>query len=235
MRVINLLAFAALGAAVTPPPNPVDGTYRSYINEEGHEVHELLALASGAAPGADIVTSWVTDLNATATREAKRRSLLAERAATLSRRMCGHCRDARDYGWADGIIETWCGCGFDMNHDNCDAAVADLIEQTGHGDGVSCNFMDNYYSIRGDVVAFACNDHLGSIETASGKFQWTDWQLTTSYAAITKLCGWYIAGTNNWDGGWWAIDFNTPNIGYMRWSEGLDFCYNAVSSGASSC
>lgn len=235
MRAVHIIAFATLSAAFTPPPNPVDGTYRSHINDEGHEVHELLTLANGAAPGANTVTSWVTDLNATATHEAKRRSILAKRTAALSRRACDNCRDAHDYGWADGIIATWCGCGFDMNHGNCDAAVADLIEQTGHGDGVSCNLGDSYYSIRGDVVAFACNNWPTSVDTSADKFQWTDWQLTNSYATITKLCGWYVAGTNNWDGGWWKIDFNTPNIGYMRWSEGLDFCYDATISPRGSC
>ena len=49
----------------------------------------------------------------------------------------------------------FCGCGFNMDTGDCDAAVADLENQFGN-----LNFVppqQSFYSIRGSVVAFLCN------------------------------------------------------------------------------
>jgi hypothetical protein len=57
---------------------------------------------------------------------------------------------------------------------------------------------------------------------------------TITYAAerITDRCGWYMSGT------FVGRDDGNPegfNIGYMRYSAGLDFCTNALTSGQNCC
>ncbi|KAM0260137.1 hypothetical protein ACHAQJ_002901 [Trichoderma viride] len=47
--------------------------------------------------------------------------------------------------------DVWCGCGFNLDPGNCDAAVADLKTQL---PGAHIYEGTSYYSIRGNVVAF---------------------------------------------------------------------------------
>ncbi|KAF2124887.1 hypothetical protein P153DRAFT_435093 [Dothidotthia symphoricarpi CBS 119687] len=114
----------------------------------------------------------------------------------------------------------WCGCGFTLNHGDCDAAVADLKSQFRPS---LINGGKSFYSIRGSVVAFACNRSQ------------TDWLLlpqtfTDAASAITGSCGWYIAGTTE------RGDANNALIlGYMRYQNGLDFCGASTSSPANRC
>lgn len=80
----------------------------------------------------------------------------------------------------------------------------------------------NYYSIKGAVVAFLCNEGpLLAINSGD---------LTALFASITNECGWYVAGTyRSLDG---AYDWR---LGYMQYYSGLDFCAAATSSSASRC
>ncbi|KAF2621065.1 hypothetical protein BU25DRAFT_355174, partial [Macroventuria anomochaeta] len=81
----------------------------------------------------------------------------------------------------------WCGCGFNMNAGDTDAAVADLkgqLDRMASG-GTICLA---YYSIRGGTVAFACN--------RSDRSKRIDGDNFAGYLrAITSSCGLYIAGT----------------------------------------
>jgi hypothetical protein len=59
----------------------------------------------------------------------------------------------------DSWGKNWCECNSELNHDDTDAAVADLKEQV-TTDSVFSEPASAYYSIRGGVVAFVCNlDH----------------------------------------------------------------------------
>jgi hypothetical protein len=106
-----------------------------------------------------------------------------------------------------------------MNPGNTDAAVADLKNQLGggktstgatssrHFTNHACSLLgaqvparQSYYSIRGDVVAFACNRRDGPT-TLSGR------TYAVSLESITRSCGLYIAG---------AQELNIPIIvGYQ--------------------
>jgi hypothetical protein len=116
-------------------------------------------------------------------------------------------------------ITTWCGCGFNMNTNNCDAAVADMRNQLGGSSTVRARL--SYYSIRGAVVAFACN--------RSGSDQKMDGQTYgQALSIITNRCGRYIAGSV-------SVTGSNFILGYMRYSSGTDFCGTSTQSSRSSC
>lgn len=122
----------------------------------------------------------------------------------------------REDSWGN----TYCGCGFDLNHADTDAAVADLKAQL-TADGKYIEPGLSYYSIRGGVVAFACNlDHQAILHV------WED-VITQAAGQITNACGEYVAGS---EGG--HFDFA---IGYMRSGPNVDFCGGALTSPANSC
>jgi hypothetical protein len=114
---------------------------------------------------------------------------------------------------------TWCGCGLTMNHGDCDAVVADLQSQFEAND-YTLPDNANFYSIRGSVIAFACNP-LCCKDTIGATFN--------SYAAyITEACGWYVPGTV------WSPGFPQA-FGYMNYYDGLDFCGASTSSPLHTC
>ncbi|KAF1842809.1 uncharacterized protein K460DRAFT_287342 [Cucurbitaria berberidis CBS 394.84] len=98
-----------------------------------------------------------------------------------------------------------CGGARDLHHGNTDAANADLDRQC--GGGVNVNPGMNYYSIRGDIVAFFCNfsDREAKYCSAGGRQDYS--------REITKACGWYNSG--------WFTFPNQWSIGYDR---GRCFC-----------
>lgn len=123
---------------------------------------------------------------------------------------------------ADKMWTTACGCGIGLNHGNTDAAVQDLKNQFGSGSRNQGSI--NYYSIRGDVVAFSCLQNAG-FTVASANY------LTRAFAKVTERCGWYIAGTAQLE-----PDAAQPSVaGYMRYTNGLDFCRNAFASPKTKC
>jgi hypothetical protein len=113
----------------------------------------------------------------------------------------------------------FCGCGFNMNKGDCDAAVANLKDQFGSGNTVPADL--SWYAISGSVVAFMCN--YGG--------EGPQWMSSAGFAGalefITQECGEYIAGSIG--------DTGIYSNGYMRYSDGLNFCANALASPASSC
>ncbi|EMD65314.1 hypothetical protein COCSADRAFT_354468 [Bipolaris sorokiniana ND90Pr] len=94
-----------------------------------------------------------------------------------------------------------------MHHGDTDAANADLDYQcSNYG---PTKGRHNYYSVRGNTVAFFCNRAINSVQcTASRRAQ------TSSY--ITEKCGWYHAG-------WW--DAGLTSYGY---DTGRCFCSECV-------
>ncbi|PNP51213.1 hypothetical protein THARTR1_08117 [Trichoderma harzianum] len=91
-----------------------------------------------------------------------------------------------------------------------------------------------FYAIRGGVVAFSCATWPDSNDTWGDPFEWDVEEITLSLAAITKLCGWYVAGTANYMD-WASTDWNSPLIGYMQYFNGLDFCKAANGAAAGRC
>lgn len=111
-------------------------------------------------------------------------------------------------------LNFYCGCAFPIDPANTDAAVADLKGQVTGG----TTLWRNYYSIRGNVVAFSCAYDYYTSSNA----------LATNFADITNTCGRYIAGTVRTFNGNWLSSVNT--VGYMQYTEGLNFCATATSS-----
>ncbi|KAK1757041.1 hypothetical protein QBC47DRAFT_174500 [Echria macrotheca] len=112
---------------------------------------------------------------------------------------------------------SYCGCGFNLDHGNTDRAVQGIKDQCG-----SCNLAHDQaiFTIAGDVVAFICN---GGPTSAS--------LITRAAEIITQRCGWYVAGTAYLEKGLWY----EPDIGYMRWFAGLDFCGASEGGTSGNC
>ncbi|KFZ17813.1 hypothetical protein V501_01556 [Pseudogymnoascus sp. VKM F-4519 (FW-2642)] len=115
----------------------------------------------------------------------------------------------------------WCGCGFNMDPGNCDAAVESLVAQMGPS---IVNPGLSYYSIHDNVVAFACNRNPSTGWLLIGD------QYRDALARITGSCGRYIAGATQF-----GDDGKELISGYARWREGDDFCASSTSSPANRC
>ncbi|KAF2150019.1 hypothetical protein K461DRAFT_296413 [Myriangium duriaei CBS 260.36] len=178
------------------PAGLADGTYKAYHDDKGNEVHVLLnsTLSSPAA-------------------------LEAGRPAP-TKTFVGAKYPRTTPAWKS--YQTYCGCGFNMDHGNCDAAVEDLKQQFDRAkdnEGVALvEAQTSWYSIRGNAVAFVCQGNLGT--------GWTRDQFTNDALAITQNCGWYVAGT---------VDGKFSDAGYMIYNPGLDFCGHATSSSQFFC
>ena len=118
----------------------------------------------------------------------------------------------------------FCGCGFNMNHGECDAAVADLKDQVSRRGTLWLGGGLCWYSIRGGAVAFICNPYSG---TNTNGFTADGIGLSTSI--ITGDCGWYTAGTHAWG------YYKSLLVGYMIYRPGLDFFGDAMSSDSQHC
>jgi hypothetical protein len=124
---------------------------------------------------------------------------------------------------------SFCGCGFTVDPGYTDAANEDLKAQLNRQPNGKLYLQKKYcyYSVRGSVVAFVCNQY-----EVNGK-DWGQW-FTARYvdednAVITGDCGRYIAGTYAW--GYYPSFIS----GYMRWTPGMDIIKAALSSTALSC
>ncbi|KPM46540.1 hypothetical protein AK830_g60 [Neonectria ditissima] len=115
----------------------------------------------------------------------------------------------------------WCGCAFPLDHTNCDLATADLKNQV----TPAKTLKNNYYSIRGNVVAFVCNPY-----TTWGGYYTDAEYLGLIFSDISSRCGQYIAGTSQN-----IVNLSYAYVGYMQYSAGLDFCATSTSSKQSSC
>ncbi|KAK7424542.1 hypothetical protein QQX98_000507 [Neonectria punicea] len=115
----------------------------------------------------------------------------------------------------------WCGCAFPLDHNNCDLATADLKNQVTPGKSVK----NNYYSIKGNVVAFICNPY-----TTYGGYYSDAEYLGLIFRDISAQCGQYISGTSQN-----IVSLSYAYVGYMQYSAGLDFCATSTSSREHSC
>ncbi|KAK8078728.1 hypothetical protein PG994_002535 [Apiospora phragmitis] len=203
MQFLTILPFlsvlAGSATAFTFPQGQIDGNYRAYVDSNATEVH------------VNLDTGAVYTIPA-----AQRAKPLLEAAAPVDKRQT----DAG--GGGDMPHNKWhCGCGFNLNHGDCDAAVADMEHQLGDGyPGAAIDEHMSYYSIRGSVVAFVCAYSVG--------FGYHGSDFANAAAGITGRCGWYIAGTM-------TTAIEGGNVGYMRYSPGLDFCRNADTAQATHC
>jgi hypothetical protein len=90
-------------------------------------------------------------------------------------------------------IHAFGGCGNQLNHGDCDAAVADLEAQLRRSGPVRMSVNWCWYCIRGAAVAFAWNpnDNLATYAYRAEDFTYTAY-------IVTQDCGWYTAGTYCW-------------------------------------
>ncbi|KAJ6442504.1 cupin 2 domain-containing protein [Purpureocillium lavendulum] len=114
-----------------------------------------------------------------------------------------------------------CNCYHDLDPKDTNAAVKDLKYQVG-----SFKFFSykSVYSIRGSVIAFACNMHSESYTSAQ--------LIPQMLEAVTQACGRYVVGAATTD--------ETPGkheawVGYMENIDGVDFCYQRTTWTDSSC
>ncbi|KAJ9149860.1 hypothetical protein NKR23_g4186 [Pleurostoma richardsiae] len=195
-----LAVLAPLVSGFHLPANLPDGIYVAYYNSAGDEVHQPATL--------EIMNNPETYLDIGAPPAA------ATAAAVRSLRRADPWRYV-------------CGCGFNMNHGDCDYAVEELKKQCDRADGGVAFVPPGlaWYSIHGGVVAFICNPHGGGTVQGIGRSG-----LTASYQHITDQCGWYVAGTY-----WYGVDPVGLDVGYMIYYSGLDFCAHAEGSSRTSC
>ncbi|KXJ97295.1 hypothetical protein Micbo1qcDRAFT_191815 [Microdochium bolleyi] len=214
LATVLLGAVAAAPATTEPATRPngfklpgglKDGFYRAYHDESGREVHELVR--EPATP---------KELSASSSTSTPVAEPEPEKLVHLQRR-----------AW-----KYWCGCGLSMNHGDCDAAVEDLKHQSDveyakdYGDRKNLILPgQSFYSIRGSVVAFACNRNWNYAPVPRRD------SFTQFYGEITNRCGWYVPGTwtnDNLDGG-------VPHVGYMNYRANLDFCQDSTQSNRDRC
>ncbi|KAH8689829.1 hypothetical protein BGW36DRAFT_364573 [Talaromyces proteolyticus] len=225
-KLFGIASLTGYISALTPPKGLNDGSYRAYIDHLGREVHELVALPNGDKLDSSEVTQFVTDENALKTLTSRADNFSPDRK-TISKRYY----ESSQYGFGDGILDIYCGCGFNLDPGNCDAAVADLKNQVGSDAQIPMNMA--WYSIRGNVVAFACT-RPESIDNYNKPSDSDANYLTISYEDITHFCGWYVAGTAMYVP-FWATEYNQPYVEYMQYYDGLDFCYQSTGSSEDHC
>ena len=205
LQTIIIALMATSATAFTLPGGLEDGLYRAYYDKEGREVHEPVGNVTTTAP----------------TRRHKARRSEASALDSLEKRQLG------------ATYDVYCGCGYGLDHGDCDAAVSDLSNQFGGYDGYPCATIlegMSYYSIRGSVVAFGCNTGTaGDIGICGNEYG-------EVLQVVTVQCGAYTAGTFAY-----LTSYNVPlpepyiNLGYMQYYAGLDFCGNADLSPVSYC
>ncbi|UKZ74644.1 hypothetical protein TrVFT333_002314 [Trichoderma virens FT-333] len=203
LQSLTAVILAATSMAFKLPAGLQDGSYVAYTDDSGEDVFEPFTPQLAARLN---ITHDTPGISPPTRREPGQGITRRGRSSSAL--------DARsDYHWF-----TWCGCGFDLNHANCDRAVQGIKDQCGKG----CNLphAQAWFTIADDVVAFLCDGGVASAD-----------RITTAAAKITEKCGWYIAGTAMFEEGL----FYELNIGYMRYSPGLDFCADAASSPVAFC
>ena len=86
----------------------------------------------------------------------------------------------------------FCGCGYDIPHDDTDAANQDLVNQIASisDQNLYVNPGACWYLIRGSAVAFVCNPYGFPNYDA-----FRPGNVGSSDSQITSDCGWYVAET----------------------------------------
>ena len=137
-----------------------------------------------------------------------------------------------------------CGCGYTLNHENCDNAVNGLKNYVNqHPDPTfssGCYDLALYtttWTYVNDVVAFLCNPGTPTAGDDVTDYGVCSNDITNSLAAVTNHCGWYIAGTEAAAAWVPSVDgsiniLNYYYTGYMRYSPGLNFCGHDWDAGS---
>lgn len=217
--LISLTITANLAAASTLAPDLPDGVYHSYTDEHGVELHTRLTHDDHAQ------LSWTHDPRSTTTT-----SNTTPAHPFLTSPIPSH-KKRTDCSNDVTPSQVQCGCTFTVDPASCDSAVADIKAQIGNG--ITPTVGHAYYSIKGSVVAFQC-------AFANGDRPLTVQGFTDAAGVITSHCGRYVAGTYS-PGRWVGFPIAvTPellgyDVGYMRYTSGLDFCASARNSGQSCC
>ncbi|KAJ6443605.1 Indoleamine 2,3-dioxygenase [Purpureocillium lavendulum] len=198
MRAIAVLVALAAGAiAAVIPRDATEGVYVVSRDESGNEIHTRIA---------EPITS-----------ASEVRSILDGNGELYGRDDWLANENTHEY-------KTWCGCGFTMSKGDTDAAVAALKAQA--GSGFTYPHL-SIYSIRGNVVAFACkSDGVSKGWTSSSN-------IGNLVKKVTDNCGKYVPGSAHQEQS--NDGSSTSDIGYMRWYSGLDFCGKARGAGTGSC
>ncbi|KAF2150018.1 hypothetical protein K461DRAFT_323510 [Myriangium duriaei CBS 260.36] len=205
--ILHLATVAGLVSGFKFPAGLGDGTYAVSYDAKGNEAHTLLN--STLSSPAQIEAGKIQAINHLAKQD---EAMIAGRGGKVRRGM----QEKR------GALSTYCGCGIYMDHGNCDAAVEDLKQQLDRGSGddkggyIEAN--QAWYSIRGNAVAFICEDWRAQ--------NWRRDDVTNDLAEVTRECGWYVAGT---------LDGFFADVGYMIYTPGLDFCGHATGSPVQKC
>jgi hypothetical protein len=197
-KALVFITLAAFARAFKIPEGTEDGVYAVYTRSDGVEV--IAPFDEAVDIIKERVSSAPTSPNP---------AILKGRGFNIASR------------WAGQI---WCGCGFTMDHGNCDAAVDDLKNQLNNG--VIPAHM-SYFAIKRspgkNVVAFACSRNDLGLELDGDTYG-------QALERITSACGLYIAGAYD------IFPFGQPLIvGYARYQEGDDFCGGSTSSPANHC
>ena len=217
MRLLSLFICSGLAAIATAAILAADlpnGVYHAYTDEHGLETHTRLS-NDELSP-----RTWTHDLQS-----AKSNSTVlptANPSPLAPRKIC--------LGWPEPY-DIYCGCGFELDPHNCDAAVADLKNQVGTS-GIIPTVGHAYYSIRGNVVSFIC---AFSNNPPPEGYKVTSQFITDALESVTSSCGRYIAGTNM---PLWGDTYDPQrgyDLGYMQYTAGLDFCSHARDDSSNCC
>ncbi|KAK3332785.1 hypothetical protein B0T19DRAFT_111318 [Cercophora scortea] len=201
---ILLLPIAAplISAFTLHSNNITNGIFKAYHDAAGNEVHEILTLDAINADAQAAVASGV---------------------AVASRSLGKNPHVSR----FDPARRSWCGCGLNMDHSDCDSAVEELKKQIrSHNGRIFVPIGQAYYSIWGNVVAFVCSPGSNSAITGISESA-----LTYGLSFLTDHCGRYVPGTYI-EG---AINVASELEGYMEVNGGVDFCAKSTSSGSWNC
>lgn len=113
---------------------------------------------------------------------------------------------------------THCGCGITLDQASTNRALHGIMNQC----GTQCKVRpgESMFTIQDKVVAFICFGGHTSSEWINGAHLWLEY-----------ACGANIAGSAYFEDG----RILKPVIGYMGYSEGLDFCRDSLNSPSASC
>ncbi|UNI22960.1 hypothetical protein JDV02_008803 [Purpureocillium takamizusanense] len=119
-------------------------------------------------------------------------------------------RKLESRAWKDKL-KTNCNCWHDLKHSDTDGAVDALVYQI----GPMRQFKGpSVFSIKGDVVAFACNP--GTKKTYT-----SNWLIPRLLDEVTEKCGTYVSGAARQDNGG---DYPVAYVGYMESLPGYSLC-----------
>lgn len=169
-RLILLTGLMSLVTAFTVPEGAAGGVYSAHIDENGVEVHTLIANATELA-----------DLEARGGALADAGSESLPRSGDFPQDELTRLVQKRDF------FGVYCGGTHNLNAGDTDWANSDLDRQCGDGKAVEPGWA--WYSIKegADVVAFFCNF------SPTVKFCYASSRQADS-RSITALCGLYQSG-----------------------------------------